>query len=77
MYPDPMSVRLIHDEKVNDALERHGPDHLRRAHEPFLRPRWSGRSRHATARTIYKLADRIDPVGRGRGVGPHLRRIEC
>ncbi len=62
MYPDPTTNQLIHDTMIREELERHGPAHLRRVHEPFPINTPLRGVRGATARALLRLAERIEPL---------------
>jgi hypothetical protein len=62
MYPDTTTNQLVHDTMIREELERHGPTHLLRVHEPYPFGDPLRGMRGATARALLRLAERIDPL---------------
>lgn len=59
MFPDPSTTRIVHDAMVAEELARRTPDHRRPDRAATIR---LPAIRHATARTLVRLADRIAPA---------------
>jgi hypothetical protein len=59
MFPDPTTTRVIHDAMIAEELARRTPDHQHPDRSATIR---LPAIRHAIARTLVRLADRIAPA---------------
>ena len=59
MFPDPSIVRIVHDTMIAEELARH--DSARRIPDQAVTIRLPA-IRHATARVLVRVADRIAPA---------------